>query len=182
MAARSVPTPLRRPALDPISLVDFTRVFAADVAAGQYPFVEYDERQRWHQRIYRDPRVDVWLISWMPSQGTALHDHGGSSGAFTVVSGRLTESIVTGRRSVPGRRSLVEVEREFGESVGFASTYVHDVRNTSSEPAISVHAYSAPLTSMTYYELEDGDLRTITSVETDDPEHELTADDLRAVS
>jgi hypothetical protein len=182
MSARSLTSSLGRTALDPVSLIDFTRIFAADVAAGQYPFVEYDEHERWHQRIYRDQRVDVWLISWMPTQGTALHDHGGSSGAFTVVSGRLTESVLTGRSSVPGHRSLLEVEREFGESVGFASNYIHDVRNASSEPAVSVHAYSAPLTSMTYYELESGDLRTIATVATEDPEHELTADDLRAAS
>ena len=163
-----------RATLDPLALIDLTRFFAAEVAAGQYPFVRYDERERWHQRIYRDRRVDVWLISWLPTQGTALHDHGGSSGAFTVIQGELTETIADA--------GLREVARGTGESVGFASSYIHDVRNAGREPAVSVHAYSAPLTSMTYYDLDEAMLRPIATVHTDDPEHELTADDLLVAS
>jgi predicted metal-dependent enzyme (double-stranded beta helix superfamily) len=34
----------------------------------------------------------------------------------------------------------------------FGPNYVHDVANTSDRPAISVHAYSPPLTSMQHYE------------------------------
>ncbi len=69
-----------RPSLDPTELVDFARFLADEVRRGRYPFVEYDAAHRWHQRIYRDDRVDAWLISWLPTQGTALHDHGGSAG------------------------------------------------------------------------------------------------------
>jgi len=36
---------------------------------------------------------------------------------------------------------------------------VHDVRNLSVAPAVSVHAYSKPLTSMTCYDLADGGAR-----------------------
>jgi hypothetical protein len=53
------------------------------------------------------------------------------------------------------------------------------VRNSSGEPAVSVHVYSAPLSSMTYYDLADGRLAPVITVETDDPETELPA---RAVS
>src|ERR1700760_2449803 len=81
------------PMFDPLALIDFSRLYAAEVAAGKFPYIEYDERERWHQRIYRDRRVDVWLISWMPSQAASLHDHGGSSGAFTVVEGELVETV-----------------------------------------------------------------------------------------
>jgi hypothetical protein len=165
--------------LDPVSLIDFTRLFADEVVAGQYSYVEYDAQQRWHQRIYRDRRVDVWLISWLPTQGTSLHDHGGSSGAFTVIEGELLESVA----SFGGApTALIEQTRRTGESVGFASQCVHDVRNVSDAPAVSVHAYSSPLTSMTYYDLDDGELREIATVPTDDPEHELTEADLRAAS
>jgi hypothetical protein len=47
---------------------------------------------------------------------------------------------------------------------------VHDVRNLSTSPSVSVHAYSPPLTSMTYYDLSDGNLTPIMSLATDDPE------------
>jgi hypothetical protein len=155
--------------LTPLQLIDFTRFYALEVESGRYPYIDFDPDQRWHQRIYRDRRVDVWLISWLPTQGTELHDHGGSAGAFTVLSGTLGEAVVTSGQ-------LHDHDRPAGDSVGFGPRYVHDVRNVSSEPAVSVHAYSAPLTSMTYYDLADGRLERIASVVTDDPEPEVRAE------
>src|SRR4051794_30626933 len=158
--------------LDPGQLIEFTRFYAAEYSSGKFPFVDFDEDARWHQRIYRDPRVDIWLISWLPEQGTQLHDHGGSSGSFTVLSGELTEA-------VPSLPAVIDRVRGTGDSVGFGAHYVHDVRNLGSEPAISVHAYSPPLTSMTYYDVDGGELVPIRSLATDDPEPVL---DVRSVS
>jgi hypothetical protein len=159
----------RRDLLNPVQLVDLVRFVAAEVDSGAYPFIRYDLDRRWHRRIYRDPRVDVWLISWMPSQGTQLHDHGGSAGAFTVVRGQLTESVIARpvRAAVLRDRTLTA-----GRSVGFEARYVHDVRNLAWAVALSVHAYSPPLESMGYYDIEDGALRKLATVITDDPEQE----------
>jgi len=154
--------------LNPVQLIEFGRFVAAEVAAGRYPYVQYTEGERWHQRLYRDRRVDVWLISWLPSQGTELHDHGGSAGSFTVLSGELAEAVYR----PPG--GLRELARPAGDSVGFGPRYVHDVRNLGTRPAVSVHAYSPPLTAMTYYDLDpDGGLSTLLTIATDDPEPEL---------
>src|SRR5579875_3546482 len=92
-----VTAPLRRDNavplhFSPAELAGFAEFFAAEVAEGKFPFVDYNENERWHQRLYRDRRVDVWLISWLPAQGTQLHDHGGSSGAFTILEGSLDEA------------------------------------------------------------------------------------------
>ncbi len=149
--------------LDPVQLIEFTRFYADEVTSGKYPFIDFDLDQRWHQRIYRDQRLDVWLISWLPCQGTELHDHGGSSGSFSVLSGTLSEAVISKGR-------LHEQERHPGDSVGFGPQYVHDVRNVSDAPAVSVHAYSPPLTTMTYYDLADGALTPIATLATDDPE------------
>jgi hypothetical protein len=154
--------------LDPVQLVEFTRFLADEVRSGRYPFVEFDARTRWHQRIYRDPRVDVWLISWLPEQGTQLHDHGGSAGSFTVISGVLAEAVYI--RSGRDAGLLREREHNAGRSIGFDRRYVHDVRNLSDAPAISVHAYSAPLTSMTFYDLRAGELEKLATLVTGDPE------------
>jgi hypothetical protein len=159
---------VRRDPLNPIELVDLARFLADEVRAGAYPFVRYDLDHRWHRRVYRDPRVDVWLISWMPSQGTLLHDHGGSSGAFTVVHGQLTESRIARSGAELRERTLAA-----GRSVGFDARYVHDVRNIDSATALSVHAYSPPLKSMSYYDVEGGTLRRLATVITDDPEPEF---------
>jgi len=154
--------------LNPVQLVEFTRFVADEVRTGAYPYIEFDSEQRWHRRIYRDQRVDVWLISWLPTQGTQLHDHGGSAGSFTVVSGELSEAVYlrTGR----GAGTLQERDHRAGRSVGFDPRYVHDVRNISDTPAISVHAYSRPLSSMTYWDVEDGELVRLATLQTDDPE------------
>ncbi|MBE7187354.1 cysteine dioxygenase family protein [Jatrophihabitans endophyticus] len=166
----------------PAQLTDFARFFADEVAEGKFPYVDYDRNERWHQRLYRDRRVDVWLISWLPTQGTQLHDHGGSSGAFTVLSGSLDEAAVSVARGsadpgAPGaveRARLVDRRRHTGEAVSFGPHYVHDVRNLSSTAAVSVHAYSPPLTTMNFYDLvyQEGvqSLQPLATVATDDPE------------
>ncbi len=154
--------------LDPVQLVEFTRFLADEVRSGHYPFIEFDPHTRWHQRIYRDPRVDVWLISWLPEQGTQLHDHGGSAGSFTVISGELAEAVYI--RSGRDAGLLREREHKAGRSVGFNRQYVHDVRNLSDAPAVSVHAYSSPLTSMTFYDVHEGELEKLARLVTDDPE------------
>jgi hypothetical protein len=157
--------------LEPAELAELTRFYADEVACGQYPWVRFDADKRWHQRLYRDRRVDIWLISWLPEQGTRLHDHGGSSGAFTVLSGTLTESVPSGFQDV--RMRIRDTDRAAGSSVRFGRHYIHDVRNLARRPAVSVHAYSPPLTSMTYYDVLAGDLVAAAMVATNRPEADL---------
>ena len=100
------------------------------------------------------------MLSWVPGQGTALHDHGPSAGAFAVAQGALTERVVgAGRR---GRRAH-EVSDELG--VGrvryFGPRYVHQVRNVGTEAAVSVHVYTPRLSVMNTYRVEHGRLERI---------------------
>lgn len=158
-------------ALNPGELIEVCRRVGEEVRRGLYPQIRFDAQKRWHERVHRDARVDVWLISWMPTQGTLLHDHGGSNGAFTVISGELSEAVYAPR----GRagQKVVEVSRAAGESVGFGAQYIHDVRNLSETPAVSVHAYSSPLDLMNYYEVDEDALALIGSLQTEDPEAEF---------
>src|SRR5271156_198569 len=100
--------------------------------------------RRWYERLYHGPDYDIWVISWLPGQSTGFHDHGASSGAFVVATGILEEHGPGGRTHVmhPGK------PRAFGPD------YAHDVCNVSLAPAISIHAYSPPLTEMNEYELD----------------------------
>lgn len=159
--------------LTPQRLAALTRCYAEEVAAGGYPWLRFSADERWHQRLYRDPSVDLWLITWLPSQGTQLHDHGGSSGAFTVVGGTLTESVPSGFGRA--RLRIRDADVAAGSTVGFGRHHIHDVRNRGVEPAVSVHAYSPPLTSMTFYRADVAGLTTLTTVPTDDPETEYAA-------
>ena len=111
--------------------------------------VRLDPEGRWYERIIAGDGYEVWLISWLPGQSTGFHDHGGSAGAFGVVWGALDECVVP--RS--GRPALV-TRVNAGDVRAFGPRYVHDVRNSAAgSVAVSVHAYSPPLSTMTRYDL-----------------------------
>jgi predicted metal-dependent enzyme (double-stranded beta helix superfamily) len=155
----------------PASLADLsalTREVAAEVADGRHE-VRVDPVHRWSRRLHADDHLDVWLISWTTDQAAELHDHGGSLGALTVVRGALTEwrwscGTEDGAPDTPEelhtrgpglRRRVLDP----GHSVAFGLGHVHDVSNRAAEPAVSVHAYSPPLSAMSYYGVSGGVLR-----------------------
>lgn len=157
-------TELGASALTPAQLIELTQEVSRDVRSGRYE-IHADAQERWHVRVRCDDQVDVWLISWTTDQGTQLHDHGGSSGAFTVVEGVLSEASWSEIGS-----GLTENTRRAGDTVVFGDDYVHDVRNLDGPTAVSVHAYSPPLSLMNYYDTEGDGLIKLASVWTDDPE------------
>ena len=34
-----------------------------------------DTERRRYELVYEDDRMDAWILSWMPGQGTGFHDH-----------------------------------------------------------------------------------------------------------
>lgn len=98
--------------------------------------LRYDPDQRFYTQIGGDADEEVWLMGWLPGQHTDLHDHAQSAGAFTIVSGRLSETVA--RRSVTQLHVLTA-----GQSRVFGPGYVHQVRNEGPDPAISIHVYRA---------------------------------------
>lgn len=113
------------------------------------PTVQFDADRRWYQRIDTGLDVEAWILSWLPGQGTGLHDHGGASGAFVVVTGVLHEhSVQTGRTGPP---RLLTSSRKAGQVRAFGPHHLHDVVNLGSAPAVSVHVYNPTITTMTRY-------------------------------
>jgi mannose-6-phosphate isomerase-like protein (cupin superfamily) len=123
------------------------------------PLVGYRIDTRWYRLLERNPHYEVWLLSWLPGQGTDLHDHGPASGAFAVAAGTLTERVVAAK---PGRPP-VEVSRalETGRCRVFGPRYVHQVANTGGIPAVSVHVYTPGLTVMNRYRVEPAGLHHV---------------------
>ena len=102
---------------------------------------------RWHALLHRSDAFDVWLLAWDPDHQTDWHDHGGSSGCFAVVSGRLLEAYRRPRSGLAGARTV-----RAGSAVGFGPAHVHNVSHHAGAPALSIHVYSPALVAMTYYE------------------------------
>ena len=131
--------------------------------------VEYRQASRWTRLLptaeaadVLDPslhaelaQAQVWLLSWLPEQGTPLHDHGLSAGAFAVVRGVLTERVVAaGRTRV--RESVDDLTP--GRVRHFGAHYVHQVSNGHAEAAVSVHVYTPGLSWMNTYAVDGGTL------------------------
>ena len=126
-------------------------------------WVQFNAASRWWTQLHGDDSHDVWLLSWLQDQTTELHDHGGSTAAFTVVQGALEEV-----RADAG--DLARTHLRPGVIQWVAPGVVHDVRNVRSLPAVSIHAYSPPLASMTYYRQDGSALTPVRTVTGREPE------------
>ena len=134
-----VPHLLQPPREHPSTVAEFAglaRSIAADRSQWEH-LVRYDAASRWYHRLRTGPGYEVWLLSWVPGQGSGLHDHGGSSGVLTVLDGALTERTDRGTRALGSGAQRV-----------FAPSYVHEVVNDALEPAVSLHIYYPGLTDM----------------------------------
>ncbi len=118
---RAVPGPTRLRLADLLHITDRT---ADDVLSGHYDHIVppggVPTDDRWFARLHGDDEVDVWLISWVPGQPTELHDHGGSLGAVTLLSGSVDEFRWDGQHL--RRRRLAA-----GDQAAFPLGWVHDV-------------------------------------------------------
>ncbi|HEX4704171.1 MAG TPA: cysteine dioxygenase family protein [Pseudonocardiaceae bacterium] len=108
--------------------------------------LRYDPEDRFSALVESTGDVETWLLSWLPGQHTDLHDHGGSAGAFTVVSGVLTELVIRDR--------AVEHSVVVGQTRVFGPRSVHQVRNAGVDPAVSIHVYRPERAGMTPYRFD----------------------------
>jgi predicted metal-dependent enzyme (double-stranded beta helix superfamily) len=135
---------------------------AAQYAAvpDRWPFApRFNPVDRWYHRLAVAEDHEVWLLTWLPGQGTEWHDHGGSAGAFLIFGGTLTEDAVAGEPGAPLRVAA----RELGEGAGrrFGARHIHRITNRSTRPAISIHVYGPALTAMTRYRVGAGSLDVV---------------------
>ncbi|WP_020497436.1 cysteine dioxygenase [Sciscionella marina] len=109
--------------------------------------LRYDPDDRYAALITADELFEVWLLSWLPGQTTGLHDHGGAEGAFTVVTGTVSERVIRG-----GTEVLHEVAA--GQSRVFGIDYVHQVHNAGVDPAVTIHVYRPSRVPMREYRFD----------------------------
>lgn len=161
-------------------MIDFTRDLSRDelrtvvsslaTSSGLWqPHVSHSPEQRTFEQLVLNEHLAVWLICWMEGHDTGFHDHDGSSGAVTVVQGRLREE----RLRVGG--PPIGSDYRAGEVFDFAGPDIHRVVHTGGPPAVSIHAYSPPLQGMGSYVWHDDGALTRTLLGKDEELKPLTA-------
>ena len=95
---------------------------------------------RVYEQIWDDEDVNAWVICWSEDQDTGFHDHDDSAAAIAVASGAVREDRLTLGSSPRGR--------ELGSGAVFSvpPVAIHRVLHAGDGPAVTIHAYSPPLT------------------------------------
>jgi len=113
------------------------------------PLVRADASRRRFELIYEDERMDAWVLSWMPGQGTGFHDHFVSNVGVCVVGGSVLEA----QLRLGG--DPVEAMLTTGASLNGGPGYIHRVRHADGEPAVTIHVYSPRLDWVGQYRVDD---------------------------
>ena len=110
--------------------------------------VRHDPHERTFALLHRDDELEVYLVCWMPGHDTGFHDHDDSAAEVAVVRGSVREE-----RLALG--ASVEATIAAGESRAVPRSAIHRIRHAGQEPAITLHAYSPPLSSVGTYEVDE---------------------------
>jgi hypothetical protein len=113
------------------------------------PMTVVDSDRRRYRLLYEDDRIDVWVLSWMPGQGTGFHDHDASSVGLACAAGTVVE------RQMILPTGVSDVEMTPGVSRQGPPGYIHSVTHVDGAPAVTIHAYSPPLARVGQYRVDD---------------------------
>jgi len=141
--------------LDTAELKNFVERLAADREAWG-DLVRFNTDERVYELIWDTPDVNAWLICWSEDQDTGFHDHDESAAAITVLHGAVRED----RLRLAGESVSRTIEA--GSTFTLPPTAIHRVLHAGDGQAVSIHAYSPPLTRMGAYSLgPDGELERL---------------------
>jgi predicted metal-dependent enzyme (double-stranded beta helix superfamily) len=112
--------------------------------------VRHEGDARVYEQLWEDEDVNAWLICWSEDQDTGFHDHDESAAAIRVLDGHVRED----RLRLAGEPSTNVIGP--GQTFTLAPTAIHRVLHAGSGPAVTIHAYSPPLTRTGAYSLGTG--------------------------
>jgi hypothetical protein len=113
------------------------------------PLVRVDSERRRFELVYEDDRMDAWVLSWMPGQGTGFHDHYVSNVGLVCVQGGVREDRL--RFGAPE----LEFQLRPGDTRSGGPGYIHRVRHALGGPAVTIHVYSPRLEEVGQYRLDE---------------------------
>jgi cysteine dioxygenase len=105
-------------------------------------YVRFDADNYTRTLIYQNDRLQVLCLGWLPGQGSPIHDHAASVCAVRVLQGFATERLFEHIHASSPYLTRVWKTDEVTANPG---TLVHSIRNESSDPMITIHAYAPPL-------------------------------------
>jgi mannose-6-phosphate isomerase-like protein (cupin superfamily) len=129
--------------------------------------VRHSDDLRVYELIWDDDDVNAWIICWSEDQDTGFHDHDSSAAAIAVISGEVREERL--------RLGAAPEVRTFGpgERLTVPPVAIHRVLHAGHAPAVTIHAYSPPLTRTGAYRIgPNGELER----ESLSADHELAAE------
>jgi hypothetical protein len=145
--------------LTPDELVDYVTRVAGQPKLWKH-LVEHGER-RGYKELASTPTFNCWVITWNTGHDTGLHDHDGSAGGVICVHGQVRESRLRSGYCESNEGVIKEhglIYRE-GQTFNFGPWDIHRVRHHGESTAITIHAYSPPLTHMGSYGFIAGEFK-----------------------
>lgn len=121
-----------------------------------YGLVRQSPEARNFEPVWAEEDLNAWLICWSNQQDTGWHDHDVSAAVISVLDGQIREERL--------RLGAAPASRLLGAGATFyvPPTAIHRVLHAGSGPAVTLHAYSPPLTRTGAYWLgADGELRRV---------------------
>ena len=112
------------------------------------PLVRVDCERRRFELIYEDDRMDAWVLSWMPGQGTGFHDHYVSGVGIACTRGVIREDVLR------FGASELELYLRPGDTRRGPPGYIHRVQHVTGEPAVTIHVYSPRLDEVGQYRID----------------------------
>jgi uncharacterized NAD(P)/FAD-binding protein YdhS/predicted metal-dependent enzyme (double-stranded beta helix superfamily) len=109
-------------------------------------YVRATKRTYHRSLIVRREHYELLVLTWLPGQGSAPHDHAGSTSAMIVLQGEAAEGCW--RIAADGYAELqFETPVKIGELTAWQDAGVHTVRNAflNGETLVTVHIYTPPL-------------------------------------
>src|ERR1700733_8999605 len=135
--------------LTPAELEDFVADLAATPDRWRH-LVHHTNDVRVYEQIVDDADVNAWVICWSEDQDTGYHDHDESSAAIAVISGQVREDRL--RLGGEPRSRVLGAGEVFTVPAGAIPRVLH----AGEAPAVTIHAYSPPLTRTGAYRIGEG--------------------------